>query len=104
MRSSRALFKIGLWSLILVAVLMPISECFDTWDKAGIDDNQLTVFAIVVLLCLLLALFKILTGRAYQQDIEVLPAYFAERPPDPPLLERISALPVALTPSPPLRI
>lgn len=91
--------------LLLSVVLTPVFECFDRWDAPGLGcDTEFAVFAILVIVCLLLAVCKLLRERAYETDFEELPAEFVDRSAAAPLRLQRLALVVIPSVSPPLRI
>ena len=49
--------------LMLAAVLVPVLEFFDRWDPPGPgSDTEFAVFGIVMLLCLLLAVSRVVAS------------------------------------------
>ena len=61
----RKLLQFGSFLLILVAIATPICAFFDRWDPPSLgDDTEMTVFALVLVLCLLLLVCKLLAAFA----------------------------------------
>ena len=59
-RGMRRLLQFGSFMLILVALLTPLSAYFDQWDPPSLgDDTEMTVFALVLVLCLLLLVCRL---------------------------------------------
>ena len=59
----RRLLQFGSLVLILVAITTPISAFFDRWDPPSLgDDTEMTVFALVVVLCLLLVVCRLIAA------------------------------------------
>ena len=101
----RRIFQIGVSMLLLCVVIAPVLEFFDHWDKPGVGaDTEFALFALVLLVCLLLAVCKLLSDRAHNTEVELLPLYFSERPPTPQPTLRWTGFEVVPSVSPPLRI
>lgn len=91
--------------LLLAAIVSPVLEFFDRWDTPGLgNDTEFATFALILIVCLLLAVCKLLSDRAKTTDIDLLPPYLTERPPAPCLARHFIDLPVLPAVSPPLRI
>ena len=61
----RRLLQLGTFLLLLAVVLAPIFEFFDSWDGPGLgNDTEMAVFGLVLLLCLVLAVCKVLCNLA----------------------------------------
>ena len=57
------LLKVGTFLLLLAVFLAPICEFFDRWDAPGLEnDTEMAVFLLALLLCLVLAVCKILSN------------------------------------------
>jgi hypothetical protein len=51
--------------LVLVALVTPISECFDRWDAPGLsNDVEFAVFAVILTLCLVLLVSRLVASLA----------------------------------------
>lgn len=78
----KRIFQLGLWMLLLTAVVAPVLEYFDRWDAPGLgSDTEFALFALILLVCLLLAVCKLLSDRAQRTDMEILPLHMSQRPP-----------------------
>ncbi len=61
----RRIYQIGTLFLLLSLFLAPVFECFDRWDLPGLgNDTEMAAFGLVLLLCLLLAVCKLIPGLA----------------------------------------
>lgn len=59
----RRLLQFASLVLILVAIATPISALFDRWDPPNLgNDTEMTVFALVLLLCLLLLVCSLIAA------------------------------------------
>ena len=59
----RRLLQFGSFVLILAAIATPICAFFDRWDPPSLgDDTEMTVFALVVVLCLLLVVCRLIAA------------------------------------------
>ncbi len=54
---------------VSVTVLMPLLECFDTWDKPGLtNDTEFPVFLIALFISLVLIAVLAIARRAMEQQ------------------------------------
>ncbi len=61
----RRIYQIGTLFLLLSLFLAPVFECFDRWDPPGLgNDTEMAAFGLILLLCLLLAVCKLIPGLA----------------------------------------
>jgi hypothetical protein len=70
------LLRFATITLLLVTFLLPLLECFDTWDSPGItSDTELPVFLLVLLLGLVLvsAIVIARAALARQNFLAVIP-------------------------------
>lgn len=75
----KRLLQLGTLLLVLVTVLTPLLECFDRWDKPGLDnDIEFPVFALVLVLCLLLLVMRLVARSALQMDMRLLPGLWRD--------------------------
>ena len=62
-RGVQRLLQFGSFVLIVVAIAAPISAFFDRWDPPSLgDDTEMTVFALVLVLCLLLLVCRLIAS------------------------------------------
>lgn len=61
----RRVLQFGTLLLLLVMLLAPLAEYFDSWDPPGIsNDREFAAFALVFALCLVLAVCMLLAARS----------------------------------------
>jgi len=60
----RRLLQFGVLLLSVAAVLTPVMEWFDRWDPPGsfMTDTELSVFALILVLCLILLVSRLLAA------------------------------------------
>ena len=62
----RRLFQFGVLLLGLAALLTPLVELCDRWDPPGppMSDTEFSVFALILILCLILVVSKLVAARS----------------------------------------
>lgn len=71
----RRLLKFVTIFFVMVTFLMPLLECFDRWDKPGLNnDTELPVFLIVLFVTLVLLALVAMARRFFdhQGDVETV--------------------------------
>jgi hypothetical protein len=70
----RRLLQLGVLLLSLAALLTPLVELFDRWDPPGppASDTELSVFALIFLLCLILLVSKLIATLSRQSALVTL--------------------------------
>lgn len=91
--------------LLLSVVITPVLEYFDRWDLPGLSsDTEFAIFALVLIVCLLLAVCKLLADHAHRANNDVVELSYIEPPPEPRVFARLMVAEVIPSISPPLRI
>lgn len=76
----RRLLQFGTFVLLLAVVLAPVFEYFDRGDAPGLgNDTEIAVFVLVLLLCLVLAVCKILSNISHRFESVLVAMIWPER-------------------------
>ncbi len=74
------MLRVGTFVLLLSVFLAPTFELFDRWDAPGLcNDTEMAVFGLVLLLCLALAVWEIVSSLADQFSDVVVAILSPER-------------------------
>ncbi len=92
----RRIFQLGTLLLLLSVFLAPVLEVFDRWDAPGLgNDTEMGVFCLVLLLCLLLAVLRLVRSFADRMAPTLVAMEWPERSPEYYVLRGFTA-PVVL--------
>lgn len=101
----RRIAQLGILLFLLVMLLAPVAEFFDSWDPAGLsNDTEFGVFALAFAVCLALAVCLLVAGRCFRNQLA--PGTALRSPAEARLLLALEAVVCVFIPprSTPLRI